>query len=103
MASQGRDVKLPWIFPGTPLKINGTPGNIQGKLSALLKAELGRAVHPKKYAHALLWSFERGFTVLSPCQGMTSRNDIKFRLRLKLIVYSTLQSMCTTFNKEHKA
>ena len=23
-------VKLPWIFPGAPLKINGAPGNIQG-------------------------------------------------------------------------
>ena len=23
-------VKLPWILPGAPLKINGAPGNIQG-------------------------------------------------------------------------
>ena len=27
--------KLPLIFPGAPLKINGTPGNIQGNLTAL--------------------------------------------------------------------
>ena len=26
--------RLPWIFPGTPLKINGAPGNIQGNLTA---------------------------------------------------------------------
>ena len=28
-------VKLPWIFPGAPLKINGAPGNIQGNLTAM--------------------------------------------------------------------
>ena len=25
-------MKLPWIFPGAPLKVNGAPGNIQGNL-----------------------------------------------------------------------
>ena len=28
-------VKLPWIFPAAPLKINGAPGNIQGNLTAM--------------------------------------------------------------------
>ena len=39
-----RAVQLPWIFPGAPLKINGTPGNIQGNLTALmfLKIDLTR-------------------------------------------------------------
>ena len=32
-----RAVKLPWIFPGAPLKVNGAPGNIQGNLTALLQ------------------------------------------------------------------
>ena len=27
--------RLPWIFPGAPLKFNGAPGNIQGNLTAL--------------------------------------------------------------------
>ena len=26
---------LPWIFPGAPLTFNGSPGNIQGNLTAL--------------------------------------------------------------------
>ena len=26
-------VKLPWIFPGAPLKVNEAPGNIQGNLT----------------------------------------------------------------------
>ena len=30
-----RVVKLPWIFPGASLKVNGAPGNIQGSLAAL--------------------------------------------------------------------
>ena len=30
-------VKLPWIFPGAPLKINGAPKNIQGNLTGILK------------------------------------------------------------------
>ena len=28
--------KLPWIFPGAPLEINGAPGNIQGNLTGML-------------------------------------------------------------------
>ena len=28
-------VKLSWIFPGAPLKINGSPGNIQGDLTGM--------------------------------------------------------------------
>ena len=27
-----RTVKIPWIFPGAPLILNGAPGNIQGNL-----------------------------------------------------------------------
>ena len=27
--------KLPWIFPGAPLRINGAPGNIQGNLTGV--------------------------------------------------------------------
>ena len=30
-----RAVKLPWIFPGAPMKVNGAPWNIQGNLTAL--------------------------------------------------------------------
>ena len=30
---------LPWIFPGTPLKLNSAPGNIQGNLTALHDAD----------------------------------------------------------------
>ena len=33
---------LPWAFPGAPLKVNGSPGNIQGNLTVLL-------------SHTLLW------------------------------------------------
>ena len=29
--------KLPWIFPGAPLKINGASGNIQGNLMDMLQ------------------------------------------------------------------
>ena len=29
-------VKIPWIFPGAPLKINGAPGNIQGNLAGMI-------------------------------------------------------------------
>ena len=28
-------VKLPWIFPGAPLKINGAPGNIRSNLTGM--------------------------------------------------------------------
>ena len=28
-------VKLPWIFPGAPLKVNGVPGNIQGNVTGM--------------------------------------------------------------------
>ena len=28
-------VKLPWIFPGAPLKINGAPRNIQDNLTVM--------------------------------------------------------------------
>ena len=31
-------VKLPWIFPGAPLKINGASGNIQGNLTSIRSA-----------------------------------------------------------------
>ena len=30
-----KSVKLPWIFPRAPLKINGAPGNIQGNLTGM--------------------------------------------------------------------
>ena len=30
-------VKLPWIFPGAPLNLNGAPGNIQGNLTGIWK------------------------------------------------------------------
>ena len=33
-------VKLPWIFPGAPLKFNGAPGKIQGNLTAMHLAAL---------------------------------------------------------------
>ena len=29
-------VKLPWLFPETPLKFNGAPGIIQGHLTGML-------------------------------------------------------------------
>ena len=31
--------RLPWIFPGAPLKFNGAPGNIQGKATGLWSEE----------------------------------------------------------------
>ena len=33
--------RLPWIFPGAPLKINGAPGNIQGNLTGMLLRHIG--------------------------------------------------------------
>ena len=33
-----RAVKLPWIFPGAPMKVNGAPWNIQDNLTALSTA-----------------------------------------------------------------
>ena len=35
--------RLPWIFPGVPLKINGASGNIQGNLTALPLHKQGKA------------------------------------------------------------
>ena len=34
-----RVVKLPWIFPGAPLKFNGAPGNIQGNIYRYASAQ----------------------------------------------------------------
>ena len=28
--------KLPWMFPGAPLKVSRAPGNVQGSLTGLL-------------------------------------------------------------------
>ena len=33
-------VKLPWIFPGAPLKINGAPRKIQGNLTGVSSSGL---------------------------------------------------------------
>ena len=55
---------LPWIFPGTPLKINGAPGNNQGNFTALLLrhriswCQLGRHWwHWKLSKREWLWLF----------------------------------------------
>ena len=38
-------VKLPWIFPGAPLKINRVPGNIQGHLTGMVYHRLCVSLH----------------------------------------------------------
>ena len=99
--------RLPWIFPGAPLKVNGAPGNIQGNLTTL----------------SLVWGCERRLTLLcrvSPglrsdagysrcdnamqCQGCTGQggdgglyNDVMmsamaFQFTSLTIVYSTVYS-----------
>ena len=55
---KGIPVKLPWIFPGAPLKINGAPGNIQGNLTALLE-------HGDTFMH--LWTESTWLDVQMAC------------------------------------
>ena len=46
-------VKLPWIFPGAPLKINGAPGNIQGNLTGMISIKSDKC--PSKIPSNLWW------------------------------------------------
>ena len=37
--------RLPWIFPGVPLKVNGAPGNIQDNLTGVITISVRFRVH----------------------------------------------------------
>ena len=39
-------VRVPWIFPGAPLKVNGAPWNIQGNFTAMCLVSSKSTWHP---------------------------------------------------------